>query len=303
MVFYRLEDSLKAILTTESQRKAETPVNDAYTYLNSLDIDMWWQHDLPWDRARFSYDLHHRYREVAGLVATHYGACPRPHASQMQHLRATYAEGRCPPAQAALYVQLRARMMLAFLACECALDLLEGDDDRRDAFRRRRDLAVRRESPEFADLSPNFTSAVAKLVRDRELARGLPVFLQSWLYGWGAYVNEAARNEEMEAIAAEIGETRDAVAEYLDFLGDLYSTLAGDMIQRVALGRKGILSFNLVPEPFKGIGVRRRIAEGLVRREDLPAYQYRWLDWPERYARNLPAADDGGGFAWEDLEP
>jgi len=299
---YILEDCFKRILIDlgSLSPRSTSPVDKAYQYLWGLDCDMWWRYDNPWSRATLSYRLHFAHQRVAQEVAAQYAAaaafCRPGHSpSPREHLKMAYRSGVCPPAQAALYVQTRARITALAVACECALS----------------------EPPErpshTAFLSSNFNSVVQVLERNPELASGLVAFLQTWIFSWGGFIIDSQREREYQLIAADIGQPAAYVPRYLELLEELLQVepaFSADFrggwrhVIPNAYHPWRVDTLKLLPEPLKGLGVRRRrsyLPADTLR--ELPDFYRDWEGWVDSYITRLVAAEDGTApYDWGTIE-
>ena len=91
------------------------------------------------------------------------------------------------------------------------------------------------------------------------------------------------------------------IPRYFDLLTRLFAAWDRNWLTRLDLG-SGILTFNLAPEPFKGVGIERRLALGLLREQELEAYEARWREWVPKYAALLRSAEDGEDHDWRTIE-
>ena len=250
----QVEDWLKAILV---QRKSQenTPTRRAYDYLRSLEREMWW---LPsaWDRASFSYQKYRQYGRVS-LECAEQEELGGPGLSPYERLRRAYAYGEGVSTQAALYVETRARLHLVAAVCECAIDLLNNPGHMAQF-----DMpyeAFHWDETSVLTQPHKFDNAVATLLKSQDLIPGLPRFVQTWLFSWGGFFRLAHRDDEHARIAAEIGVSPGDVPRYIQLIDDLLAAgehQDGSWLKR--LESLGIETFQLLPEPFKGLGIRKR---------------------------------------------
>lgn len=311
---FEVEDACRAILQTEGRRarialKPGAAIARAQSYLSALD-SLWWCRKDPWLRAVHSYQLHRRNRLVAQDVAVEYEAagCGR---TPEQHLAAAYAKGWCPPAQAALYVQMRARMMLALLAAQCALDL------RHDRSRRMGFFGL--EFPRFESRIPQelpqpFVRFVEELYDHPQSSLVFPVLLQTWQTGWGGFLLLSKRPAEEKAIAAEVSVSRRHFSYALDQLNrfltvvDAFVGSRREWFTEFPTHKRHeqwrIRTLKLLPEPWKGLGLarRQRLDNESQPPQPWPKYYRRWQSHVAAYQEYLHASERGGHPCWESIE-
>jgi len=318
MRWYRLEDALRAIVhdcgrAAKDEKGAADPLAQTRDYLRKLEEDFWWRHPDHWERAVESYRLHQRWRRLAQQTAAAYKAGGQGKTAR-RHLLEAVADGVCPPAQGALYVQTQARVAILVMACECALELA-GDGELKAVFQGRKLDFSKTARMRLDEQNPNFRKMVGLLSENADTARLLPGLIQTWIGTWGGFwwVPNLEREYQCLAHGFQIGTAE--VQSCLDVLDRLFSVVLGFVgtskgwfaeIPR-GVDAKGwrIKTLKLVPEPFKGLGVMLR--EELFPSECAEKHEC-WTQWREHahnYMENLAhfEADEPTRVAWCQFNP
>jgi len=298
---YLVEDAFKRVLDRcRDSAPPDSPPRRAHQYLSALDCDMWWRYRNCWSRAKLSYDLHFKHRRVAQDVAAHFQAgTPYAHAgahlTPQQHLRVAFAYGRCPPAQAAMYVQTRARIAVLAAACECALSPPET-------------------RPAHTDWLPaRFRQAVSKLEETPDLTAGLVPFLQTWVLGWGAFFVLHRQEEEQQVLAQQLGDDPANIPRYIDLVTELLQIEPDFDLQPgswlAVITPQGnpqwqIRTMKLIAEPVKGLGIlARRLWWSPEEFAALPEFMRDWAAWVPSYVSRLAAPENGTGpYDWQSID-
>lgn len=285
--WYQLEDALKAILEVERGDNRRPNCKAAYSYLFSLDCDLWWTYDNLFSRAYLSYDLHGRHRRIAQDVAVAYRAAGNT-LDRNRHGYAVYADGKCPPGQAAFYVQTRARITFLALAAECAVCVLSDS-----SFRTTQCMSAKAQNQAGY---PAFVSLVNELVKTSELAVLFPLFLQHWICLWGGFWLESAPSEK-EVLGQEIGATITQIDSLLRLMD---RALGGQWLVGITVDRKRVRCLKMMPEPMKGLGMEHR--EKVTGLRPWGPDSERWLNGPDVYRSRLRAHENGQSYEWQTID-
>jgi hypothetical protein len=202
-------------------------------------------------------------------------------------------------------------MTLAVLAAECALDVRQ-DRDRREAFLAKKIEFGPKAIPQ--ELPPSFLQLVNDLYRaGTQAATHFPIILQAWESGWGGFLGTRLQRTEEKVIAEECGTTRRTFSDALERLNRLFTVVGvylrsrRDWFAMIPTGSRTrawqVKTLKLVPEPWKGIGLARRlVSEGGRPPASWPAFYGRWFDHVAAYRAYLHACENGNSPSWTGIE-
>jgi len=304
--WYELEDALRQIiqLFARNARKSSTsysPLAQADKYLCALETDFWWRYPNPWHRSTASYSLHDRWQKLSLKVADKLEAAGEGY-KPARHFYSVYAEGRCPPAQGALYVQTRARLAILVAACECALALANDERTKALFYGDELDLSLVSDKS-IPPLNPTFREMVTTLAENADIARLLPSLAQRWLYGWGAFFWTDNTSTEEVTLAGNCGVNKAEVQQCVELINRLFTAVPifirseRDWFQIIPRGQGDedwkINTLKMVPEPFKGIGIMLRQDLFPQKAADPPDFWFEWRARAQQYIDNLEQIELG----------